>query len=101
MNMQLMTHTLAALDKPKYDNRNISDKNEWIMDNMKQLFELYHLSLKNNWKFEAYLFMDKEHHEQAIKKFNEDFDEKHNGEFRDMANKERHDNMIANRDGEG
>ncbi len=91
--------TLKAISRPLYDNRRLGDCINWIVDNYSECRRYYHiLPGKKLWTNEAVKFMDCQHESQ---KFNSEWDEKHAGEYQDMANKERYDNMINDRDGEG
>ncbi len=81
--------TLKAISRPLYDNRRLGDRINWIVDNYSECHRYYHnLPGQKLWTNEAVQFMDCQYESQ---KFNIEWDEKHDGEYRDQINKERFD----------
>ncbi len=84
---------------PVYDNRRLGNTIDWICDNYSECRRYYHsLPADGIWEKEAIRFMQCQYDQQS---WNKNWEEKHSGEYLDMANKDRYDNMINSRDGEG
>jgi len=98
-NIDIINHTMQALTRyrPNYDNRHIGDYDQWEVDNAAECEKLYHSCEHErpfNWDLAKDKFIQCEYY-SVVK--NAEWHNKHEGEYRDTANKERNDRIAANR----
>ena len=87
--IQMIQHTMKALDGSGYDNRRLDNEVDWFVDNYSICKGRY---TGNDWHNNAVNFITAEMTaERDLQKFSRNWDEKHAGEYRDQINKERYD----------
>lgn len=89
-----------TISRPAYNNSNLKDIDQWIMDNIKLLMEWFHAEPEPgiSWKKESIHFMESQYQLEVQAEWNRNFEDKHGGAYRDQLNKERYDHQESLRD---
>jgi len=95
-----MNRVPMTASRPQYNNANLGDVDEWIMDNIKLLMDWFHAEPEPgiSWKKESIHFCKSQYQLEVQEQWNRNFEEKHAGEYRDQMNKDNYDRAESRKD---